>query len=117
MQDWLVMQVFYGGLSTNTKTIVDAAAGVAFLSKDYAETYELLKEVTTNASDWSSRRDNEKKVAVNNNPYSKTYNPRWQNHPNFSWKNLGQAAPPYQQQQQQHPRMNLEEAMAKLLAS
>ncbi|KAI4347762.1 hypothetical protein L6164_008545 [Bauhinia variegata] len=34
MQDWLVMQVFYGGLSPNTKTVVDAAAGGAFLNKD-----------------------------------------------------------------------------------
>ncbi|KAI4328676.1 hypothetical protein L6164_021011 [Bauhinia variegata] len=52
MQDWLVMQVFYGGLGSHTKTVVDAGA---FLNKDYAEPYELLEEVTTNAfvyADW-----------------------------------------------------------------
>ncbi|KAI4299934.1 hypothetical protein L6164_033354 [Bauhinia variegata] len=48
MQDWLVIQVFYGGLSINTKTVVDAAAGGAFLIKDYAEAYELLEEVRVN---------------------------------------------------------------------
>jgi hypothetical protein len=24
---------------------------------------------------------------LKNNPYSNTYNARWQNHPNFSWSN------------------------------
>jgi len=24
---------------------------------------------------------------VKNNPFSNTYNPRWRNHPNFSWMN------------------------------
>lgn len=28
-----------------------------------------------------------KLVNQGNNPHSKTYNPRWRNHPNFSWKN------------------------------
>ncbi|KAI4297546.1 hypothetical protein L6164_037431 [Bauhinia variegata] len=63
MQDWLVMQVFYGGLGSHTKTVVDVAAGGVFLNKDYVDAYELLEEVTTNAFNWNSRRDNEKKVA------------------------------------------------------
>ena len=25
-------------------------------------------------------------------PYSNTYNPRWRNHPNFSWRNNNQAS-------------------------
>ncbi|KAI4347750.1 hypothetical protein L6164_008533 [Bauhinia variegata] len=53
----------------------------------------------------------------NNNPYSNTYNPGWRNHSNFSWKNQGQGNPPFVQQQQQPPKMNLEEAMAKLATS
>jgi hypothetical protein len=34
----------------------------------------------------------------NHNPYSKTYNPGWRNHPNFSWKsgNAQTAQPPFQ---------------------
>ncbi|KAI4324041.1 hypothetical protein L6164_023608 [Bauhinia variegata] len=152
------MQVFYGGLGSHTKTVVNAIAGRAFLNKDYVEAYELLEEVTTNASDWNSKSDNEKKVVgiydvdalaklsakldqvlsfkttilkgnlgegmeggleevnyMGNNPYSMTYNPRWRNHPKFSWKNQGQENPPLQQQQP--PKMNLEEAMGKLAAS
>ena len=32
-----------------------------------------------------------------NNPYSNTYNPRWRNHPSFSWSNnQGLAKPPQQ---------------------
>ncbi|KAI4305019.1 hypothetical protein L6164_028410 [Bauhinia variegata] len=54
-QDWLVMQAFYGRLGSHTKTIIDVAARGAFLDKDYAEAYELLEEVTTNASDWNVR--------------------------------------------------------------
>ena len=27
-----------------------------------------------------------------NNPYSNTYNPRWRQHPNFSWSNQNQPA-------------------------
>ncbi|KAI4351346.1 hypothetical protein L6164_005720 [Bauhinia variegata] len=156
----IFVEVFYGKLGSHMKTVVDAAAGGAFLNKDYAEAYELLEEVTTNAFDWNSRRDNEKKVASihevdalaklsakldqvlsfqttilkgnfgegieeaveevnyvrNNNPYSNIYNPGWRNHPNFSWKNQGQGNPPFLQQQQQPPKMNLEGAMAKLAA-
>ena len=29
-----------------------------------------------------------------NNPYSNTYNPRWRNHPNFSWSNNKNVAAP-----------------------
>ena len=29
---------------------------------------------------------NKIKFLWKNNPYSNTYNPRWKNHPNFSWK-------------------------------
>ncbi|XP_050908319.1 uncharacterized protein LOC127121938 [Lathyrus oleraceus] len=47
-----------------------------------------------------------------NNPYSKTYNPGWKNHPNFSWKDQKGTAPQHgqyqtqyqQQQQQQAPK-------------
>jgi len=40
------------------------------------------------------------------NPYSKTYNPRWRNHPNFSWSQSGLEKPrqqlPYQYTAQTH---------------
>jgi Retrotransposon gag protein. len=36
----------------------------------------------------------------NNNPFSETYNPGWQNHPNFRWKNDQQTQPQFRPQQQ-----------------
>ena len=42
-----------------------------------------------------------------NNPYSNSYNPRWRNHPNFSWRNdqegQGSGQPPQQMYQQGPP--------------
>ncbi|KAI4297568.1 hypothetical protein L6164_037453 [Bauhinia variegata] len=94
MQDWLVMQVFYEGLSTNTKTVVDAAAGGAFLNKDYAEVLSLHTTLLKgNSMEAVQEEAEEVNYVGNNNPNSKTYNSGWRNHPNYSWKNLGQAAP------------------------
>ncbi|KAL7617558.1 hypothetical protein Lser_V15G01562 [Lactuca serriola] len=39
-----------------------------------------------------------------NNPYSKTYNPGWRNHPNFSWGGQQQQMHPLQEQFQQRPQ-------------
>ena len=33
------------------------------------------------------------KKLVKNDPFSNTYNPRWRNHPNFSWREAGAARP------------------------
>ncbi|PIN11693.1 DNA-directed DNA polymerase [Handroanthus impetiginosus] len=61
-----------------------------------------------------------------NNPYSNTYNPRWRQHPNFSWNNnQGQGlAPRFQQggQQQvqqlmQEKKPSLEEALIQFMVS
>ena len=44
----------------------------------------------------------------NYNPYSKTYNPGWRNHPNFSWSQSGHEQPrqpfPHQYSAQSHQR-------------
>jgi hypothetical protein len=42
-----------------------------------------------------------------NNPYSNTYNPGWQNHPNFSWRNnqANSQPPPGFQQQDKEPSL------------
>ncbi|KAI4353675.1 hypothetical protein L6164_002606 [Bauhinia variegata] len=113
MQDWLVMQVFYGGLGSHTKTVVDAAAGGAFLNKDYAEAYELLEELSAKLDQVLSFQTTllkgnlgegieglDEVNYIGNNPYSNTYNLGWCNHSNFSWKNQGQGNPPFQQQSQ-----------------
>jgi hypothetical protein len=38
-----------------------------------------------------------------NDPYSQTYNSGWRNHPNFSWKQPGQAAPSFPPQRPSYP--------------
>ncbi|KAI4313318.1 hypothetical protein L6164_026306 [Bauhinia variegata] len=60
---WLVMEVFYDSLDSQTKVMVNAATRGTFLNKDYAKAYKLLEEVTTNSCDWSSKRKTKKKVA------------------------------------------------------
>ncbi|XP_057522603.1 uncharacterized protein LOC130802612 [Amaranthus tricolor] len=65
------------------------------------------------------------------NPYSNTFNPRWRDHPNFSYKNnnaqnpsssynipLGfQQRPPFPPQQQHPPKSNLESLMENFMAT
>jgi hypothetical protein len=44
-----------------------------------------------------------------NGPFSETYNPRWRNHPNFSWKQnqpMNQGGPPHHAQNQYPPRFH-----------
>jgi hypothetical protein len=55
-----------------------------------------------------------------NNPYSNTYNPRWQNHPNFSWSNnQGQQRNPQQAAQpiQESKKSDLESLVMQLVKS
>ncbi|PIN20438.1 DNA-directed DNA polymerase [Handroanthus impetiginosus] len=55
-----------------------------------------------------------------NNPYSNTYNPRWRQHPNFSWNNnQGQGSAPRFQQggQQQVQQPMQEETLIQFMAS
>lgn len=52
------------------------------------------------------------------NPYSNTYNPRWRNHPNFSWSNSQNVLklPLGFQNQQQEKKLNMEEVMAQFMS-
>ena len=46
---WLEIQFFYNGLNSNTKMIIDAAAGGAFMGKERDEAYELHEEIASNS--------------------------------------------------------------------
>ena len=59
---WLQVQTFYNGLSGNTKTLVDAAAGGALTGKTVDEAYQLLEEMAANNYQWSSERSSQKKA-------------------------------------------------------
>ena len=52
----MLVHNFYNGLCGTTRTIIDAAAGGAFMSKSANEAYELLEEMATNNYQWPSER-------------------------------------------------------------
>ncbi|XP_075521327.1 uncharacterized protein LOC142554548 [Primulina tabacum] len=64
---------------------------------------------------------------LSNDPYSSTYNPRWRQHPNFSWGGQGsQTRPQGGQQYSKHPmyrhdpreeKSNLEQMMSKFISA
>ncbi|XP_062103005.1 uncharacterized protein LOC133814000 [Humulus lupulus] len=64
IEKWMLVHNFYNGLCGITRTIIDAAAGGAFMSKSANEAYELLEEMATNNHKWPSERaGSNKKVA------------------------------------------------------
>ncbi|XP_062080468.1 uncharacterized protein LOC133785233 [Humulus lupulus] len=61
---WMLVHTFYNGLRGNTRTIIDAAVGGAFMSKSTNEAYELLQEMAMNNYNWPSERENKKVAGV-----------------------------------------------------
>ncbi|KAI3461988.1 hypothetical protein Pfo_018651 [Paulownia fortunei] len=62
LPEWLQVQTFYNGLGGATRTLVDAAAGGALMSKTHEEAYDLLETMAANAYQWPSERIAPKKV-------------------------------------------------------
>ncbi|KAJ4717050.1 DNA-directed DNA polymerase [Melia azedarach] len=60
---WLQVQTFYNGLSCTTRTIIDAAANGALMSKTPDEAYQLLEEMASNNYQWPSDRSTQRRVA------------------------------------------------------
>ena len=52
------METFYNGLNGQTRTIVDAFANGAILSKSYNEAYEILERMANNNYQWPAERTN-----------------------------------------------------------
>jgi hypothetical protein len=48
MENWLLMQTFYHGLTNNTRETMDAATGGAFLSLTIAQVIALVEKMTSN---------------------------------------------------------------------
>ncbi|XP_062117710.1 uncharacterized protein LOC133831432 [Humulus lupulus] len=61
---WMLVHTFYNGLRGNTRTIIDAAVGEAFMSKSTNESYELLEEMAMNNYNWPTKRENKKVPGV-----------------------------------------------------
>ena len=50
LPDWMQIQLFYNGLRTATRSMVDAAAGGALNSKTLTEAKELIERIAQNSS-------------------------------------------------------------------
>jgi hypothetical protein len=48
MEDWLLMQTFYHGLTPSTRETIDAAAGGAFLSLTVRDATALVEKMAAN---------------------------------------------------------------------
>jgi hypothetical protein len=55
MENWLLMQTFYHGLSNITREIMDVAVGGAFLSLTISQAIALVEKMTSNQG-WSEER-------------------------------------------------------------
>ncbi|XP_060961611.1 uncharacterized protein LOC133031876 [Cannabis sativa] len=63
IEKWMLVHNFYNGLVGNTRTLIDAAAGGAFMRKSVNEAYDLLEEMALNNQQWPTERSQTKKVA------------------------------------------------------
>ncbi|KAI5343032.1 hypothetical protein L3X38_010908 [Prunus dulcis] len=61
---WIQVQTFYNGLSQTSRTLVDAAAGGALMTKTATEEFELLETMASNNYQWPSERMNLKPAGV-----------------------------------------------------
>jgi hypothetical protein len=63
MDEWLVLQYFYNGLSSTSRAHLDAAAGGAFLNKTIVEANELIEKMVSNQG-WNDERSSKGKHTV-----------------------------------------------------
>ncbi|XP_062089006.1 uncharacterized protein LOC133795570 [Humulus lupulus] len=63
IEKWMLVHNFYNGLGGTTRTLIDAAAGGAFMRKSANEAYDLLEEMAMNNQQWPSERSSSRKVA------------------------------------------------------
>ena len=60
----MLVHIFYNGLRSETGTLIDAAAGGAFMSKSANEAHKLIEEMALNNYHWSTEMENKKVVGV-----------------------------------------------------
>ena len=62
LPDWLQLQIFYNGMMSTSRTLVDAAAGGSLMGKRLEDAYDLLEEMAANAYQWPVERNTSKKA-------------------------------------------------------
>jgi hypothetical protein len=55
MDDWMILQNFYNGVTPMSRDHLDAAAGGAFFSKMFQGAIDLIEKMVSNMS-WSEER-------------------------------------------------------------
>ncbi|KAA3480865.1 retrotransposon gag protein [Gossypium australe] len=55
-QHWTQMEMFYNGLNTHTRMVVDAFANRTLLDKSYAKAYEILERIANNDYQYPTTR-------------------------------------------------------------
>jgi hypothetical protein len=60
MENWLLMQTFYHGLTSSTRENVDAVAGGSFLSLNTTEATTLIEKMVSNQG-WNEERTQPRK--------------------------------------------------------
>ncbi|PIM97218.1 hypothetical protein CDL12_30314 [Handroanthus impetiginosus] len=111
------VHTFYHRLTNGDKDKLDHLNGDSFLSGTTTECHNLLNNLAANHYEKNVESiqfvSNARKPQ--NNPYSNTYNPRWRQHPNFSWNNnQGQGSTPRFQQEK---KPSLEKTLMQFMAS
>ena len=56
LPEWLQIQMFYNGLTSSNKNMVDASAGGSLMKKSPVEAQELIEEMASNHYQWSNER-------------------------------------------------------------
>ncbi|KAM6592929.1 hypothetical protein CsatA_000632 [Cannabis sativa] len=79
IEKWLQVHNFYNGLMNETRTLIDVAAGGAFMRKSSNEAFDLLEEMAMTNQQWSTERGPSKKVAGGNRRNNGFYQQRNQN--------------------------------------
>ncbi|XP_048421217.1 uncharacterized protein LOC125468803 [Pyrus x bretschneideri] len=62
--EWLQLQNFYQGLSTDNKRMIDAASGGALMTKTVDEAFALFNTLAANSQSWGTDKELPKKAGV-----------------------------------------------------
>ena len=62
LPQWMQLHHFYSDLTNTTRTLLDASAGGAMMSKNEDEAYKLLENMALNNCQWLSERVTPKKL-------------------------------------------------------
>jgi len=62
LQQWMLVQAFYNGVTQPVRSTIDAAMGGTLMKKIKDDAYNLIEEMTLNSYQWSNERSQPKRV-------------------------------------------------------